>query len=332
MGEKKEKNIVPVLIRKFYENDLPPEIQFRFRSWYIDSEATYEKKAVAEELWDKENSGQNLLTQQELKKVKRRIHQYEKRVGNKKNFWFMRAAVIILLPLLGFLSASLLKKETVLFIEPELVEYVVPYGEREHIILPDGSEVWLNAGSFMIYEKGFAGTIRSVYLNGEANFSVTSDPDKPFIVKTAYIDVEALGTVFNVQSYADAEISTATLEEGIVRVNPKQEDIAPVILSPNQQLIYNRTSKTFTTQLANAAKLSQWKKGFIVFQNSSFDFIVKSLERQFNVRINYKSEKYAERNFTIKFSPDESLDEVLNILKDLVHFKYKKEDGTIYIL
>jgi len=332
MEDEKEKKIVPVLIRKFYENSLPPEIQSRFQTWYINSEAAYEKRAVMQSLWDEDNRGQNEVTLQELKIIKRRIREYEKSRQSKRFQKLFRAAAILLLPLLGVASAFFLKEETVLFLEPELVENVVPYGEREYVILPDGSEVWLNSGSLLIYEKEFAGNTRTVYLNGEANFSVNSNPEKPFIVKTAYMDVEALGTVFNVQSYADAELSIATLEEGKVRVSPKQEDITPVILSPNQQLIYNRISKTVVAQRADATKLSLWKKGYIVFQNDSFESIVKALERQFDIKVNYKPEKYAGRNFTIKFSPDEDIDEVLNVLKDLVHFKYRKEGTTIYIL
>lgn len=332
MGDKKDKKIIAVLIRKFYENSLPQEILSRFQYWYVQSDSAYEKKAVMEELWKEENAGQNTFTDQELKIIKKRIHTYDKGLLKRQYQWIIRVAAILLLPLLGAVSVYFMKKETVYFVEPELVECVVPYGERKHIILPDNSEVWLNSGSFLIYEKEFAGNTRSIFLNGEANFSVTSDPDKPFIVKTAHMDVEALGTVFNVQSYAESELSIATLEERKVRVNPKQDDISPVILSPNQQLIYNRISKTVITQPADATKLSQWKKGFMIFQSDSFDSIVKTLERRFGVRINYKPKKFAGRNFTIRFSPEEDIDEVLNVLKDLVHFKYKKEGDSIEIV
>lgn len=332
MRDEKGKKIIAVLIRKFYENSLPPEIQSRFQTWYISNEAAGEKRDVMQNLWDEANPEQNQTTIQELKIIRRRIADDEKERRNKRFQWFFRAAALLLLPLLGAAVTLFLKEETVVFIEPELVENVVAYGERKQIILPDGSEVWLNSGSLLIHEKEFAGNIRSVYLNGEANFSVTPNQKKPFIVKTAYMDVEALGTVFNVQSYADAELSIATLEEGKVKINPKQEDITPVVLSPNQQLLYNRISKTVTTQQADAARLSLWKKGYLMFRNDSFDSIAKTLERRFDVRINYKPGKYADRNFTIRFSPNEGIDEILYVLKDLVHFKYRKEGNTIYIL
>jgi ferric-dicitrate binding protein FerR (iron transport regulator) len=330
--EKKEKKIIAVLIRKFYENSLTPEMQSRFQAWFINGKAACEKRESMQNLWDEADREQNQTTIRELNIIRRRIGNDEKERRNKRFQWFFRAAVLLLLPLLSLAVTLFLKKETVVFIEPELVENVVAYGERKQIILPDGSEVWLNSGSLLIHEKEFAGKIRSVHLYGEANFSVAANKKKPFIVKTAYMDVEALGTVFNVQSYADTELSIATLEEGKVRITPKQEDITPVVLSPNQQLIYNRISKTVTTRQADAARLSMWKKGYLMFRNDSFESIAKTLERRFNVKINYRPGKYADRNFTIRFSPDEDIDDILNVLKDLVHFKYRKEGNTVYIL
>jgi len=332
MENRKKRGIIPVLIRKYASNDLPPKIQSRFRSWYINSESAYEKKMAMQELWEEENRRDEMLTLQELKIVKKQIRKHEESLRIKKYQYFFRAAAILLLPLLGVIAGLYMKEKTVQFIEPKFVEHVVPYGERKQVFLPDGTEVWLNSGSLLIHAEDFVGNIRAVYLTGEANFSVTTDPEKPFIVKTNYMDVEALGTVFNVQSYADAELSVTTLEEGKVRVDPKEGDTTPVILSPNQQVIYNRISKTIVAQSTDAAKLSLWRKGHIVFQNDSFDLMVKALERQFNVRINYTPEKYTGRKYTIKFSPEEDLEEILDVLKDLIHFKYKKEGDTIQLL
>ena len=91
-----------------------------------------------------------------------------------------------------------------------MAELFVPYGESRQVILPDGSQVWVDAGSLLVYPKDFTDTeTRTVYLTGEASFTVRKNTEKPFIVKTTYLDVQALGTVFTVASYpADSCTST----------------------------------------------------------------------------------------------------------------------------
>ena len=106
----------------------------------------------------------------------------------------------------------------------EMAELFVPYGETREITLPDSSRVWINAGSTVVYPKDFKDLdSRSVYLSGVASFSVTKNKAKPFIVRTAAMDIQALGTEFTVEAYPDQEYTKATLEEGKVRVDLKDK-------------------------------------------------------------------------------------------------------------
>ena len=92
----------------------------------------------------------------------------------------------------------------------------VPYGEKYSIVLPDGTKVFLNAGTTLRYPDHFEGGSREVYLNGEAYLEVTKDAEHPFVVKTEEVEVKVLGTVFNVNAYPEGEWVRTTLVEGKV--------------------------------------------------------------------------------------------------------------------
>jgi ferric-dicitrate binding protein FerR (iron transport regulator) len=320
------------VIISFFENKVSKEVQQKFHNWFMESGSYSEKRDVMQDIWDNYTAKTDEQTEEELKKIQKRINEY----GNAGKVPFYRrlpkVAVILLFPVLGALLGYYLKQDAVIVREPEFVEYFVPRGERKHIILSDGSEVWVNSGSVLISEKEFSGTSRTLYLNGEANFSVAFNPDKPFIVKTEYMDIMAVGTIFNVQSYSDAEKTIATLESGKVQISTKHTGIqSVVILSPNEQLIYDRTADEFITKKVVAAKNTRWIQGFMVFQSSTFDEITKVIERKFQVSVQYDPNKFKGRIFTVRFSPDEGINQVFDILKDIGGFTYKIKENVVYI-
>lgn len=214
----------------------------------------------------------------------------------------------------------------------EMAQIFVPYGESKQVILPDSSKVWVDAGSLLVYPKDFSeADTRTVYLTGEASFSVHKNPEQPFIVKTTYLDVQALGTVFTIEAYPNDSCSTATLEEGSVLVNVRDEGIQPTLLSPDQQLIYSHTAHTVSVQSIDASLYQMERSGYLIFENVSFSRLIASLERQFNVTIHYNSQKYASEYYNVKFSPDETLNDVLNILQQLVGVRYKIKGNVVFI-
>nr|WP_242506821.1 FecR family protein [Parabacteroides goldsteinii] len=214
----------------------------------------------------------------------------------------------------------------------EMAQIFVPYGESKEVKLSDGSKVWVDAGSLLVYPKDFTDTdTRTVYLTGEAAFSVQKNPEQPFIVKTTYLDVQALGTVFTVEAYPNDSCSTATLEEGSVLVAVKKGNIQPTILRPDQQLIYSHVAHTVRVQSVDISLYQNERSGYLIFENASFDHLMTSLERKFNVTIHYNSHKYASEYYNVKFSPDEKLEDVLTILQQLVGIRYKVKGNVVFI-
>lgn len=324
---------IHTLISKFFGNDLPEAVRYVFGKWFVGGTHQQEKEEAMLELWEQVPAEADGRTIQELNKLHDRI-QINSRPAIRQSIYrrMVRVAAILLLPLIGAASAYLIMQHEPNVLEPAWTECFVPNGERKQITLSDGSEVWLNSGSLLVYSAKFEGSQRSVYLNGEASFRVAKDPEKPFIVKTGHMEVEALGTVFNVEAYSDSELTIATLEEGKVRVDTDMEKGEPIILRPDEQVVYNNQLKTISKVIVDAGKVLQWKHGYLTFQGASFDYIVKTIERRFDVTINYETGKFAGRSFTMKFRPDEGLNQVLDILKEMVNgLNYRIKDNIIYI-
>ena len=119
--------------------------------------------------------------------------------------------------------------------------------------------------------------------------------------------------------------SFATLEEGKIQVYPCLKQDTSLILSPDEQIIYNHRLETLALNTVDAGRVMQWTDGYLIFQTASFDQIVKTIERKFDVTINYETERFAGRSFTMKFNPDEGLKQVLEVMKEMM------EKGVDYI-
>jgi ferric-dicitrate binding protein FerR (iron transport regulator) len=215
--------------------------------------------------------------------------------------------------------------------ELNLLEYFVPKGEIEEVTLPDNSIAILNSGTTLIYPEHFDGNNRHVYLNGEAKFTVAKDPEKPFVVKTKDMEIKALGTIFNVSSYSDDGRTIATLVQGAVQVDIKS-DGQSFILKPNEQVDYNNLTKTAKLKPARIEYVLAWERGQLVFQSAPLYEIITGMERHFNVKVFLNSTDLNDEKLTVKFLNDESLEEILHTLQQIIkRFHYKIDKDKIYI-
>lgn len=275
-----------------------------------------------------------------------------KRIRLKKFFYY--AAAISGISLLGWLAYHKMGPATQ---NPPLKEseVVAKPGARTKLVLPDGTQVWLNSGSKLNYQNDFNAKQREVELEGEAFFDVTKDVHRPFIVHAASINIKVVGTAFAVKSYPQDETVEATLLRGVIEVSRKDNPNAPkVILKPNEKLIFNKQVGSTASQnvVADLHKNSTihdisvtavskaipdsekvetgWVYNRLVFDGDSFEELAQKMERWYNVKIIFKSENLSHYRFKGAFA-NETIREALNALQLTVKFSYQINDNEIEI-
>lgn len=215
--------------------------------------------------------------------------------------------------------------------EMEKNTLVVPKAGFYHLILSDGTKVWLNSDTRMTYPVVFNGNKRVVNLTGEAYFEVAHNKEKPFIVRTSRMDVKVLGTVFNVNTHADNGNVSTVLVKGKVEVgkgNKKQ-----VILTPGQmaQLMVNEIEEhDFIVKDVDVSQYIAWKEGLFCFRNTSLSEILRRIERYYDVKTVYTRE-IEEEFFTGDISRDKSLRSVLKVLELSTSVKFEIKGKRVYI-
>ena len=167
----------------------------------------------------------------------------------------------------------------------QYAEIEVMYGQMGHLYLFDGTEVWLNSGSRLKYPGAFNQEERDVYLEGEAYFNVKPNKHLPFKVKTKKIEVEVLGTSFNVSAYGDDADVSVVLEQGKVRLNqPGGREIARMV--PGELAKLNSDLNKLTLTDVDTKYYTNWKDGTLEFKCETLSEIAQKLERWYNVKIN----------------------------------------------
>ncbi|HET6993697.1 MAG TPA: FecR domain-containing protein [Chitinophagaceae bacterium] len=184
-------------------------------------------------------------------------------------------------------------------------------GETYAMILSDGTKVWLNAQSSIDFPNSFAGDERKVEITGEAYFEVEHNPTKPFHVTVNGMDVQVLGTRFNINAYGDEPNMTTTLLEGKVKVT---KDDATGFLSPGSQAIITGKNNLKILNNVNTDQVVAWKEGFFNFDQTELKEFLRQIARWYDVEIVYQSEIPDRRLFGI-MNRNSSLNSALAALK-----------------
>ncbi len=285
------------------------------RKWLNESENNKKLYRDLQEIWlttgEKNNSDQYALDIA--------IKQFKAKTSRSVKYFDFRnilkyAAILILviaLPMMYFFGQKSSEADTFTTIS-------CAYGDKSEVELPDGSKAWLNSGSTLKFNNNFKGDIRSVELEGEAYFSVTKDKKRSFTVETFGITTEVLGTEFNLTAYKEDQTVAATLVEGSIKV---KSPIQHTILSPNQKLVYNKTSKKMERyQLQDISCDTEWRNGRMIFKGESLSSLEPKLERWFDVDIEFADEEVKKRRFS-------GILERESILEAVKYFDYSKYVG-----
>jgi len=249
------------------------------------------------------------------------------------------------------------KRGTKLPTEQGISSIVTRNGNRTKIVLPDGSQVWLNAGSNLDYNNSvFNKDLREVTLNGEAYFDVTRDPDKPFIIHTKKMDIKVLGTVFNVRSYSNEKIAEASLIKGSIEVTLKDRKDQKIVLKPNEKIsIANEEPRVepkqnkITLAKSNISPVPQivvkelkpnptyniigeiaWTQNKLYFEDENLEDIALRMERWFGKKVTIANESLKTVHYTGNFE-NETMEEVLSYLKLSRSFSFRIGNDNVVI-
>ncbi|MGN6435077.1 MAG: FecR family protein [Agriterribacter sp.] len=223
-------------------------------------------------------------------------------------------------------------------------------GSNSKIVLPDGSTVWLNAGSSIEYDKNFDREIREVSLNGEAYFDVTKDPERPFIIHTQKINIRVLGTAFNVKSYANDNHSETSLIHGSIEVTMKDHPEEKIIMKPSEKLVVMNDAlslsqpNTKTTESTPSVVVSKinylpadgtvietsWIDNRFIFRDKKFADLAHEMERKYGVEFRFDDKEAEQLMFSGNFKR-ETVEQVLQALQLANYFDYTIENDVITI-
>jgi ferric-dicitrate binding protein FerR (iron transport regulator) len=203
---------------------------------------------------------------------------------------------------------------------------------RSSLTLPDGTKVWLNAGSKLSYPVLFSDKYREVKLSGEAYFEVKKDKNWPFVVNSENMNIVVTGTTLNCNAYPENNQIQTVLVEGAVTVM-NQSATETEIIAPGELAVFDRNSQKIAKTKVDLEKYIAWKNGKLMFREDKMNLVVEKLERWYNVEFEIKDKEISDYVYTATFI-DESLEQVLKMLSLSAPISYtvsernKKDDQT----
>jgi transmembrane sensor len=268
---------------------------------------------------------------------------------------------MVLLTISGFILISLglhfynPHKSTAQSSKP-LLEVVTRNGTKTSLLLPDGTTVWLNAGSRLTYDSLYGNSLREVTLSGEAFFEVVKNPKKPFLIHVGKINIRVLGTVFNVKSYPGEKTIETSLIKGSIEVTFPSISSKKIILKPNQKLVINKMELTSGSPASQAVANAEpfisirnlsktgadssfeetaWMQNRFYFNDMSFKELLMNMERKYGVSFRLTDPALDTIHFTGSFQ-NETISQALDALrftaeKSTADFTYEMQDNQVLI-
>lgn len=202
-------------------------------------------------------------------------------------------------------------------------------GQISKVQLPDGSLVWLNAGSKMTYNNFFSAENRKVNLTGEAYFDVTKNEKLPLVVDCNGLQVKVLGTRFNVNAYDAGTTAEVVLEEGAVELINSATNANFYRLKPGERIKVNLQNGEYSAGMVNTIRYTSWREGIVNIYDLSIEDLVKKLEKRYNQQFELTPDvKELRYTFTIENEP---LEDVLKLMERITPVRVKQTDDTIKI-
>ncbi len=296
------------------QNNMDSDQYIEMMNRYLRHEATSEEKAELlrgigtsqmQQVFDEKaaglwNSASSELDEETRNEMRQNLLQHirEERSVGRRHLWkkICRIASVVLLPVAVFLAVVAYYEIGQAESDKTPFSFVVDSGQKASMTLPDGTKVWLNSASKLSYYPSYNRDDRRVYLTGEAYFEVAKNPDKKFVVACQGVEVEALGTTFNVKGYDDDATVSTSLIEGSVRVS---HDDRSVLLDPSETVDFDKSSRLFAkSKIEDNRQVDFWRRNILYFRSATLAEIAKTMERLYGVSVEFESDALKEISFS----------------------------------
>ena len=333
-----ENKHIDELIANYLTEDLDKNALDELKTWIAASAENQQYFIRQREIWfsavsreaasvyDKDKAFENFRNRVESQKE---IQSTSRRGFSLSALWRYAAvvAIIIAVGCISYWQGEVNVKDTFADISVE-----APLGSKTKLYLPDGTLVWLNAGSRMTYSQGFGVDNRKVELEGEGYFEVKRNEKIPFFVKTKDLQLQVLGTKFNFRDYPEDHEVAVSLLEGKVGLNNLLREEKEAVLSPDERAVLNKANGLLTVESVTASNASQWTDGYLFFDEELLPDIAKELERSYNVKIHIANDSLKTFRFYGNFvRREQNIQEVLEALASTEKMQYKIEERNITI-
>lgn len=205
--------------------------------------------------------------------------------------------------------------------------YKTKKAQRNYILLPDSTQIWMSASTDIRYPKKFAKDKREIYLEGEAYLDVKHTKDIPFIIHMPNdIAVTVLGTAFNIKSFVDREQMIVSVKRGKVRISKGTQVLST--LTVGQELRIKLETNAVTVKKIDTVQINNWQNGNVYFNDIAIKDLIKDISEQKNVKITIDNEKLANMVISVGFKKDESIKGVLEVIKAISDCQILEENGA----
>lgn len=333
-------NYIQKLINYFFHHKVSDELTARMYERMSFPREDKEREEVLSHIWD-ELEGVDCPEEEVDAAFRRLEHTLERKsiggqLRERKKVSWGRIAALWVLPFIMLCGSAYFYHNTIdagkkAVAEISYQQCYAAVGTRERVVLPDSSVVWLNAGSLLVYPSTFLTETRNVYLSGEGFFEVAKDKRHPFIVTTNHLQLEVLGTAFNVSDYPESDQVKTTLETGSLQVEVGRKAMR-FLLVPDEQLVFIPSTGLVERYKVKAADYSDWRLGGLFFSDVPFNDVLSTLERTYGVKFHLKTSIYQNQKLRVHFNKGESLENVMKIIKILIPgIEYRIEEEEIYL-
>jgi ferric-dicitrate binding protein FerR (iron transport regulator) len=330
-----ENNHIEDLMIRLFQNDLDSAGQKELEEWISLSPENRRYFEDEQEIWFSAEDNQSLSKYDKDKAFevfRERVAAYSVSNRHRRHLrvWMKYAAGLVIIGVLVFTAFFYSRNRMASRFADVVIE--APRGGLAKLNLPDGSQVWLNSGSKIIYSQGFGITDRKLRLIGEGYFMVRRNQNLPFSISSGNLLIHDLGTQFNVRNYSSDAEAEITLTEGKVSFQDSRNTKTVYYLQPNQKAVITKASGIVKLENCDAVANSQWTTGQLIFDGQSMQYLIQTLERSYNVKINVMNPAVMRCHFYGDFiRQEQSLNDVLNDLSSTGKFRYRIKGGQVII-